>query len=167
MNREVTQLAEKFFPQINTIFYSRNSNKLGRIFRKNLTQTDVFMGSYVLYKYNCDCCLWSYIVNTMLQMFIQIHKHKDTSYRPNRHLAKVELSAIRSHYTSNGHPLKSANFSVIDKCNIRVLESLYIHKTIQHLNNHQSAEKWQIVVCVICSIARCFLREAVYTCSLG
>ena len=149
MIREVKRLAEKFFPQINPIFYSRNSNKLGRIFRKDLTQTDVFMESCVIYKYNCDCCQQSYIGSTMLQMFIRVHKHKGTSFRTNRHLAKPELSAIRSHCTSNDHPLKSANFSVIDKCNkldIRVLESLYIHRTKPDLNNYQTAEKLQIVV---------------------
>ena len=55
-----------------------------------------------------------------------------------RYLVKPELSAIQSPFTSNDHHLKTANVSVIDKCNrfdIRVLESLYIHKTKSHLNN--------------------------------
>ena len=69
----------------------------------------------------------------------------------NRHLAKPELSAIRSQCTINDHPLKAANFSVIDKCNrldISVLESLNIHRTKSHLSNYQAAEKLQIVVYV-------------------
>ena len=144
MIRGFKQLAEKYFPQINSIFYSRYNNKLGRIFIKDLTQTDGFMESCAIYEYNCDCCQRSYIGSTMLQMFIRVHKHKGTSFRTNRHLSKPAFSEIRSHCTSNDNPLKSANSSVIDKCNrldIRVLESLYIYKTKPHLNNYQTAEK--------------------------
>ena len=102
----------------------------------------------------------------MLQIFIRVRKHKDTSFRTNRYLAKPELSAILSHCASNDHPPISANFSVIDKRNrpgIEVLESSYINKTKPHVNNHQAVEKLQIVAYVTYSIARIFLREIIYS----
>ena len=149
MMHEVKQLVAKFFPQINAKFYSRNNNKISSVFRRDLVETDVLMGSNIVYKYNCDCCQQSYIGSTMLQMFVRVHKHKGTSFRTNRPLAKPELSAIRSHCNSHDHPFKSTNFSVIDKCNtsdLRTLESLHIHKSRPDLNNYQTAEKLQIVI---------------------
>ena len=107
------------------------------------------MGSNIIYKYNCNCCQQSYIGSSLLQMFVRVYKHKDTSFRTNILLAKPELSAIRSHCYIHDHPFKSTNFSVIDKCNtsdLRILESLHIHKSRPHLNNYVTAEKLQIVV---------------------
>ena len=101
MIRENKQLAENVFPKSNAIFYWRKINILGHIFRKDLTKTDVFMGSCVIYKYTSDCCQRSYIGSTVLQIFIRVHKRICTFFRTNRHLANSELSAIRSHCTSN------------------------------------------------------------------
>ena len=97
----------------------------------------------------CACVVY-YGIPHMVWYIILIHKHKYITFRANnRHLAKRELSAIRSHCTSNDHPLDSANYSIIDKCNrrdIRVLESVCMHKTVPHSNNYQAAEKIQIMV---------------------
>ena len=74
MIREVKQLAVKFFPETNTIFYSRNDNKLSCFYQKDLIQTDVFIESGVIHKYNCDC-------QKQLLMVIRVHKHKSTFYK--------------------------------------------------------------------------------------
>ena len=67
------------------------------------------------------------------------------------HLAKTEKLSlimgwshgmIREHSLSCDHPIISDNFSVLAKCptfNLRLLESIYIHKLSPNLNNHNSS----------------------------
>ena len=149
MIAEIKCLSSKFYPPINTLFYSRNSHRLGNHFRNSSRSSNVFMCSKLTYKYTCDSCQLSYIGNTSLQMFMRMHKHKGTSFRTNRLLSNPEESAIRSHCYKKDHLFKFSNFSIIDRCNkedLKLLESLYTHKLQPSLNNYQIPEKLSIAI---------------------
>ena len=142
MMLEIKRLTSRFFPQLRSLFYSRNQHKLSNYFQKCSGDPSVLVSSNVIYKYTCDSCQLSYVGSTILQMFMRIHKHKGTSFRTNRYLTNPEESAIRAHCHNKDHLLKTSNFSIIGRCNrtdVKLLESLHIIRL--KLNNFHSAEK--------------------------
>jgi hypothetical protein len=145
---ELRSLFAKFFPQINPNFYYRKTATIGSFFKRTET-SDMLVRSSVVYQYTCDCCQRSYIGSTMLQMFRRCASHRGVSFRTNRPITKPEKSSIRDHCLELDHPIKIQKISILaatsNISDLRVLESLQIHKCKPALNDYQSAMKLNIV----------------------
>ena len=100
------------------------------------------MSSNIIYKYSCGQCQSSYIGETHRHFISRICEHKGISPRTKKPYVNPPHSNIREHSLSCDHPIISDNFSVLAKCptfDLRLLESIYIHKLSPNLNNHNSS----------------------------
>jgi len=142
MLTEVQNLICKFYPQTNPMFYFCNNFKIGSFFRR-FNSSEMLVRSSVIYEYHCDSCQLSYIGSTSLQMYRRCAQHKGVSFRTGNILNKQDKSSIREHSFNYDHPIKTANFKIIDQCNnisyLRLLESVYIKNKMPALNNNQVA----------------------------
>lgn len=105
--------------------------------------------SNIVYNYECHCCQQCYVGSTTLQLFVRSSKHFGRSYRTLRPLSKPEKSSIREHCMDRDHPMRLENFSILDygtTSDLKLLESLYIHKNSPSLNDHQSSVTLNITV---------------------
>ena len=127
----VLKLVKKLYLQTNPKLYFKKDFKIGSIFQRNIS-SPLPLRSSVVYKYTCDCCEQSYIVNTKLQRFIRSSQHFGVSHRTGRPLSKPPQSSIRAHSDTHDHRLKLSNFSALMSCHnsndLRILESIFIHK---------------------------------------
>ena len=126
------------------------------------------MRSSLIYKSSCVRCTSEYIGSTTRILTTRVAEHAGRSHRTDRILANPPHSNIRDHAETCGSPIVLDNFNIIYSCNnsndLRILESLYIHKERPFLNNMQSAHplyivsKWVCHCCVSCgSVNRCVL----------
>ena len=72
----------------------------------------------------------------------RICEHKGITLRTKKPYVNRLHSNIRENSLSCDHPIISDNFSVLIKCltfDLRLLESIYIHKLSPNLNNHTTS----------------------------
>ena len=104
--------------------------------------------SSVVYEYNCGQCASSYIGQTGKQLKIRMSQHKGRSFRTGQLLASPEFSNIRNHAFETDHPILDDNFKILDTCDpfdLRLLESIYIHKKKPSLNDQNSSTELSIL----------------------
>ena len=80
--------------------------------------------------------------NPTYEGFVRLCEHKGISPRTNVPYANSPFSNIREHALNCNHPIKIDNFSVLARCqdyDLRLLESIYIHKLSPNLHNQTSA----------------------------
>jgi len=143
LRAEISTLLNKFFPQLDFHFFTKNTFKIGSLFRRT-EKPERDLRAFVVYKYTCDRCQRSYIGSTKVQMFKRIPGHGGYSFRTRQPLSSPENSSIRNHCLDEDHPFRSDNFTIIDQISgtlmdLRTLESLYIHRERPTLNDNQSA----------------------------
>ena len=84
----------------------------------------------------------SYVGQTVMQFKVRISQHQGRSYRTGNYLTCPENSKILEHSLNSGHPVVENDFKILDYCDnfdIRILESLYIHKLKPSLNDQHSS----------------------------
>ena len=110
------------------------------------------VSSKIIYKYLCGQCNssyhdqlkipCSYVGETRRHFISRICDYKGISPRTNVPFANPPFSNIREHALNCNHPIKIDNFSVLARCqdyDLRLLESIFIHKLSPNLNNQTSA----------------------------
>ena len=73
---------------------------------------------------------------------------KGISFRTGNMLNSVEKSKILDHSLNSGHCTSENNFKILDSCqpfDLRILESIYIHKIKPSLNDHASSVELYIL----------------------
>ena len=106
------------------------------------------MLSNIIYKYSCSQCQSTYIGETQRHLISRICEHKGISPRTSMPFSNSPFSNIREHALSFDHPIKVDNFSVLARCpshDLRLLESIFIHKFSPNLNNQASSFSLQIL----------------------
>ena len=105
--------------------------------------------SGVVYEYACSGCNSRYVGNSMRNIHIRISEHKGRSYRTNRVLHKPLFSEIREHALESDHPINSDSFKLLakhlNKLDIQIVESLFIHKMKPDLNNYGSSKRLLVI----------------------
>ena len=105
--------------------------------------------SSVVYEYNnCGQCASSYIGQTRKQLQIRMSQHKGRSFRTGQLLASPEFSNIRNHDFESDHPILDDNFKILDTCDsfdLRLLESIYIHKKKPYLSDQNCSTELSIL----------------------
>ena len=93
-------------------------------------------------------CQSTYIGETQRHLISRICEHKGISPRTSMPFSNPPFSNIREHALSFDHPIKVDNFSVLARCpshDLRLLESIFIHKFSPNLNNQASSFPLQIL----------------------
>ena len=75
-------------------------------------------------------------------------QHKGRSFRTGQLLASSEFSNIRNHAFETDHPILDDNFNILDTCDpfdLRLLESIYIHKKKLSFNDQNSSTELSIL----------------------
>ena len=138
----VSTILNKNHPYLDFRFALVNSFKIKSFFQYK-DQLTVDLCSNIIYRYTCGTCNSSYIGSTIKQSKIRFCQHIGISHRTNKPISSLSHSSIRAHCHENSHPLKIDEFKIIDTTNkqidLRILESLYIHKEKPNLNSDQSA----------------------------
>ena len=97
------------------------------------------MRSSLVYKFSCSRCESAYVGSTTRALLTRVSEHKGVSCRTGRMLSTPPHSNIRDHVYSCNSPLTIDNFNILNFCNnssdLRILESLYIHKIKPSLNS--------------------------------
>lgn len=148
LEKELTTLIERYFPQINLKIAFINNFKIGSLFRSK-DVLPVRMRSNIIYKYQCGDCLDSYIGLTSKTARFRWSQHLGISFRTLRPLVKIDFSPARKHAEDNNHSIDFNNFSILDyaknNMDLKILESLHIHATKPSLNTATTSTKLYIV----------------------
>ena len=145
--KQLLNIVNKYFPQVNLRWIFINRNTVGSLFPFK-DQIPLMMSSNIIYKYSCSQCQSTYIAETQRHLISRICEHKGISPRTNMPFSNPPLSNIREHALSFDHPIKVDNFSVLARCpshDLRLLESIFIHKFSPNLNNQASSFPLQII----------------------
>ena len=97
------------------------------------------MCSSVIYLYTCLGCNSQYVGSTIRQLQCRISEHKGLSVRTKLPLSSPNYSSIREHSQNTNHNITDNQFKILtatNKIDIRILESLYIHKMKPKLNHN-------------------------------
>ena len=148
LKNELNKFLSVAFPQINFRLILYNNNKLGNFFRlKDVIPSHLCSG--VVYEYSCLGCTSKYVGCSMRNIHIRISEHKGRSYRTNRVLLKPLFSEVREHAVENDHPISSDSFKLLakhlNKYDIQIVESLFIHKKKPDLNNYGSSKRLLVI----------------------
>ena len=99
--------------------------------------------SSVIYKFCCEHCSSEYVGSTTRSLIVRSSEHAGRSHRTGNRFNNPSASQIRDHAETCGSPITLDQFTIINQCNkpidLRILESLYIHKLQPKLNSMQSA----------------------------
>ena len=139
--KKLTSIINRFFPQVDFKCIFVNRNTIGSFFPFK-DQIPLMVSPKIIYKYLCGQCNSSYVGETRRHFISRICEHKGISPRTNVPFANPPFSNIREHALNCNHPIKIDNFSVLARCqdyDLRLLESIFIHKLSPNLNNQTSA----------------------------
>ena len=147
IKRQLKTIISRFYPHIQIRFIFTSKFTVGSLFRfKNKLPSQLL--SSVIYEYKCGQCTSSYIGQTGKQLKIRISQHRGRSFRTDQLLTSPEFSNVRNHAHENNHPIRDCNFKILDTCNsfdLRLLESIYIHKKKPSLNDQNSSTELSIL----------------------
>ena len=104
--------------------------------------------SSVIYKYTCGQCSATYVGETRKQLRVRMSQHRGVSFRSGTPLNSLDASKIRDHSLNTGHRVHECDFRILDSCSnfdLRILESIYIHKLKPSLNDYASS----VELCVL------------------
>ena len=147
LEKQLCSVIHKYFPQINLRVIHVNGNTIGSWFNFK-DRLPAPLTSAVVYKYTCGQCSSSYIGETLKQLHVRICQHKGISFRTNRPINSPSHSSYRDYSLNNNHPIRSENFQILSRSNqhdIKILESIYIHKFNPDLNDMSSSFKLSVI----------------------
>ena len=141
LSKDLNNIIKKFYPQIQFRCLFNNKRTISSFFPFK-DQIPLMVSSNIIYKYSCGQCQSIYIGETKRHLISRICEHKGISFRTNRPLSNPSHSNIRQHAFNCDHPILTSNFSLLSKCpsnDLKLLESIYIHKIVPSLNNQNSS----------------------------
>ena len=147
VRKKLMSLVRRFYPHVNLKCIFRNSFTIGSLFSFK-DRLPLMLRTSVIYQYSCGQCSSSYIGQTVKQLKVRISQHKSRSFRTNNLLTCPENSKILEHSLNFGHSIHDNNFKILDNphnFDLRILESLWIHKLKPSLNDRSSSTELSIV----------------------
>ena len=95
-----------------------------------------------MYSYKCGQCSAQYFGETTRHLKTRIAEHRGLSARTSKPVARPLNSSIRDHALQTGHDILNKKFSIIlntDAANLKISESIFIHRLKPGLNNTESS----------------------------
>ena len=149
LKKEVDAILRKFYPYLDPKLVLRNSLTIGSLFRFKDCVPKACR-SAVVYKFSCPSCEGCYIGSTYVRLISRVCQHQGKSHRTGELLSSPVASSIRDHSLQCDTPYTLDDFQIVNQkrsnFNLRILESLYIHRTKPTLNDKSSAFKLNIVI---------------------
>ena len=130
LEREISDLTSKFYPQIDLNIIFENSLSIGSFFRYKDTIPEL-VRSYVVYKYSCAQCSATYVGESTRHLQTRICEHQNISHRTGKPYGVLGKSNIFKHFLDTGHKILPSQFEILSSANmsnIFVLESIFIHQ---------------------------------------
>ena len=147
VRKKLMSLVRRFYPHVNLKCIFRNSFTIGSLFCFK-DRLPLMLRTSVIYQFSCGQCPSSYIGQTVKQLKVRISQHKGRSFRTNNLLTCPENSKILEHSLNSGHFIHEHNLKILDNphnFDLRILESLWIHKLKPSLNDRSSSTELSIV----------------------
>jgi len=148
LQKELNVLLAKHFTGMKSVIVMVNKYKIATLFNHKDRVPDSMQSSLV-YKYSCARCASVYIGSTLRSLNVRSSEHCGNSFRTGQPLTNPSHSNIRDHSLKCGSPLDLNNFSKLASCpnvgDLRILESLYIHRLKPKLNSSQTAHPLYVV----------------------
>ena len=142
LREELTSLLSQYLPSIHFNPILINNFKIGSFFNYK-DKIPKALRSSVIYKFSCERCSSEYAGSTTRSLLIRASEHAGRSYRTINRLATPSQSTVRDHAESCGSPITLNQFSIVSSCknetDLRILESIFIHKLKPPINNTLSA----------------------------
>ena len=144
LKSQLTSCLSKFYPSVVFKLVFVNDFKIGSFFRFK-DRIPKSMSSSLVYEFSCvrGRTPVSYIGSTKRHLYERVDEHANRSSRTGISFSTPSNSSIKAHCDSCVCNISLDSFRVIDSCknelDLRILESLYIHKNRPNLNDHQSA----------------------------
>ena len=140
---------EKYFTSVKFRSILTNRLTIGSLFQHK-DQLPDHMSSSIIYCYGCLQCGSRYVGASSRNFYIRVREHAGLSYRTGVPLSCPSQSSIRDHATSCGVLVISRDFSIIGNVpssviELRIFESLFIHKLQPPLNSTVSAYPLKVV----------------------
>lgn len=140
---ELLALLTKYFSDVKFKIVLVNNFRVGNLFHyKDVLPTA--MRSSLVYSFCCAHCASIYVGSTVRILHSRVAEHRGRSSRTGARLTDPPHSLIRNHAnTCSSAPIKIEDFKILGNCNnvldLRILESLYIHKLKPVLNSDKTA----------------------------
>ena len=149
--KQLSTLISEYYSCLNPKIILLNNNKVKNIF----TYKDVLpklLRSSVVYQHSCpQDCGSAYVGSTIRTLQTRIMEHRGVSHRTGRPLTRPPQSAIREHsgICGGGCVISKDSFIILGSQNtttdLRILESLYIHRLKPTLNEMASAFPLKVI----------------------
>ena len=136
----------KHFPHLDLRLCFVNSFQIGSFFNHK-DRLDESMRSSIIYLFTCRECNSQYVGSTIRHLKSRVAEHMGLSPRSKLPLSHPNFSSILEHHKATKHTLSPDNFKILSNSNnldIRLLESIYIHKLKPKLNNNTPCELYII-----------------------
>ena len=148
LKKELSSILNQYFKNCNFNIILINNFKISSSFPyKDVLPKAV--RSSVIYKFCCERCSSEYVGSTTRSLIVRSSEHAGWSHRTGNRFSSPSASNIRDHTETCGSPISLDHFTIINQCNnsidLRILESIYIHKLQPKLNSMQSAFPLTIV----------------------
>ena len=141
MSKEIREIITKFFPQLKLQIIFNNSFKISNFFSFK-DHIPISVSSNVVYLYNCGQCSAQYCGETTRHLKTRVAEHRGVSPRTGVTYKSPVCSNVRDHAVVTGHDINFENFTVLhrtDSYNLRLAESILIHKLKPNLNGMDSS----------------------------
>ena len=149
--KHLSKLISEHFTHLDPKIILLNNYTINNIFMYKDSLPKLLRSSLV-YLYSCpQNCGSAYVGSTLRTLHTRISEHKGSSCRTGRPLASPPQSAIRHHseQCNGGGPVPTGNFDILasvkNSIDLRIVESLYIHKKKPNLNETASAFPLRII----------------------
>ena len=135
-SKDLNKILSKYYPQLNCTLVFTNNFSLKSILNHK-EKLPSRLCSCIIYNFKCLFCEEQYIGSTVRQFYCRYAEHKAISPRSNLPIQSPSFSAIREHENNTGHNATFQQFKILRTTlhyNIRLKETLYIHKEKSSLN---------------------------------
>ena len=139
---DINKLLTKYFSHLDLRLCFVNSFQIGSFFNHK-DRLDDDMCSSIIYLFTCEECNSQYIGSSIRQLRCRVAEHMHLSPRSKLPILSPNFSSIMEHHKETKHSLSPNNFKILcnsNKSDIRLLESIYIHKLKPKLNNNTPCE---------------------------
>ena len=148
LRNSLQRLLQQYFPDVCFRFVFVNNFTIGSFFKYKEKLPDLLC-SNIVYTYVCPDCNARYIGSTCRNLKIRMSEHKGVSFRTNSVIVNPGASMIRNHAREFDHAIKEHNFKIMhmsrNRQDLRIAESLFIHKYNPNLNSNESSAKLHLV----------------------
>jgi len=148
IRKELTSLLQKSCPEKIFRFIFTNDYTIGSFFHHK-DRLPEHLCSNVVYEFSCPSCKTGYIGSTSRNLKIRIFEHRGFSFRTNKQLMNPSFSKIRDHSHTLDHVYNETDFKILyrarNSSELRVAESLFIHRNRPSLNSNETAVTLNII----------------------